>query len=220
MAGPPSKQLGTPSKLLGALLLLLCCAAPTAAAPTAAAPHATQVLFEVAFDVMAPNAPKYGSLKTDDMLQRRPEVAESWVESSLARVMPNTVPDSTRLNPGGQDVATLHLAGNEHESFQVALRPAVNTSYTVAWTPLEADLVLSWEQVGLVYVFEMMNNTDGPAGWWPDPVLRVPKAFGIQGISTAVWFTLQSPPNTKAGVYKSTITLTPTTRRHSQNTTH
>ena len=30
-------------------------------------------------------------------------------------------------------------------------------------------------QVGLVYVYEMMENTDGPAGWWPDPTLRVPK---------------------------------------------
>ena len=55
----------------------------------------------------------------------------------------------------------------------------------------------------------MMENTDGPAGWWPDPTLRVPKAFGVSGISTSVWFTVFAPPNSAAGEYKTTITLKP-----------
>ena len=129
-----------------------------------------------------------------------------WVESSLARVMPQTTP------PAGQpehQAATVHLAGNEHESFQVALRPAANTSYSVSWAPLRSGLKLSWEQVGLVYVFQMMANTDGPAGWWPDPTISVPQAFGVAGITTALWFTLFAPPDTPAGKYTTTITLTP-----------
>ena len=87
---------------------------------------------------------------------------EAWVESSLARVMPQTMP---RKQPAGlHEVAAIHLAGNEHESFQLALRPAANDTYAVSWTPLKSGLKLSWEQVGLVYVYEMMENTDGPAG--------------------------------------------------------
>eukprot|EP01052_Picozoa_sp_SAG31_P030025 SAG31_NODE_3043_length_4753_cov_3.006016_3_plen_239_part_00 len=62
---------------------------------------------------MKANAP--GSLKTDDMQLHSPEVTESWVQSSLARMMPNTVPDSTRIDLGGQDIATLHLAGNDDD---------------------------------------------------------------------------------------------------------
>ena len=50
-----------------------------------------------------------------------------WVESSLARVMPqSTMPTTpTWLD---ENIATIHMAGNEHESFQVALRPAANTT--------------------------------------------------------------------------------------------
>jgi hypothetical protein len=46
-----------------------------------------------------------------------------WIESSLTRVMPASTPTAARE-------AKIALAGNEHESFQVALRAQANTSYT------------------------------------------------------------------------------------------
>lgn len=65
----------------------------------------------------------------------------AWVESSLRRVMPATKPPS--LLAGGDEsdpiVAALSLAANEHESFQIALRPSVNTSYAVSIGPVSCS---------------------------------------------------------------------------------
>ena len=80
--------------------------------------------------------------------------ADWWVESSLARVMPSTT--QPRSTAGRSTSAAVHMASNEHESFQVALRPAANQTYSVSWDPIagpagevDSNLRLSWEQVSL-----------------------------------------------------------------------
>ena len=139
----------------------------------------------------------------------------AWVQSSLKRVMPDMLPtahhDEESRHESAHLQATVQLAGNEHESFQIALRPQINCTYAISWTDLD-PVTLSWEQVGLVYAYDMMQNEDGPEGpgWWPDPTLRVPKAFGVQNVTTSIWFTLHAPYKSAAGVYTSTITLEPT----------
>jgi hypothetical protein len=92
---------------------------------------------------------------------------------------------------------------------QIVLRPAVNTTFTVDIGSIGAGLEVRWEQVGFVYVSEILNNTQGSAGWWPDPCLRVPRAIAVGGVATSFWFTVRAPPDTPAGVYKTTVTLSP-----------
>ena len=122
-----------------------------------------------------------------------------WVQSSLARVMPNsTGPPNETV---GSTTVSLALAANERESFQLALRPKTNRSYSIAIPAAQKGLSLSWETVGLVWVraIETIGGEpharsrgkpeDGGAGWWPDPTFATPRAFGIAGTTTSVWFT-------------------------------
>ena len=159
----------------------------------------------------------------------QPVAADSpsaWVASSLARIMPDSQPPAGQnelsaasvgaSGHGGSSLeAAVSLAGNEHESFQVAVRSAANVSYTVDVGDATAaagdfPLQVSWSQVGLVNVSAIVANDQGGAGWWPDPVLPTTHAFGVAGLTTSVWFTVYSPPATSAGKYKATVTLTPT----------
>jgi len=70
---------------------------------------------------------------------------------------------------------------------------------------------VSWEQVGLVFVDEIVANPQSGAGWWPDPCLRVPKAFGVAGVTTALWFTVYAPPHSESvpHTFTTTVILTP-----------
>lgn len=92
---------------------------------------------------------------------------------------------------------------------QIVLRPAVNTTFAVDVQSAGANLKITWEQVGFVYVSEILNNSQGGAGWWPDPCLRVPRAMATGGVATSLWFTVRALPETPSGTYTTTITLTP-----------
>ena len=81
-----------------------------------------------------------------------------WTETSLARVMPNAT-GAMGVLPDPHS-ASIDLAGNEHESVQVAIRSPVNMSWTVEMSPLmpnnnnhnqasPAGLDMRWEQVCL-----------------------------------------------------------------------
>jgi hypothetical protein len=73
------------------------------------------------------------------------------------------------------------------------------------------------QQVGYVYVAEIVSNNQSGAGWWPDPLLRVPRAFGIDGVTSSLWFTVHAAPHATAAstaVYTTTVTLTATSTDH------
>jgi hypothetical protein len=73
------------------------------------------------------------------------------------------------------------------------------------------------QQVGYVYVAEIVSNNQSGAGWWPDPLLRVPRAFGIDGVTSSLWFTVHAAPHTTAtstAVHATTVTLTPISTDH------
>lgn len=57
---------------------------------------------------------------------------------------------------------------------------------------------------------EILNNTQGGAGWWPDPCLRVPRAMGVAGVALSLWVTVHAPPTADPGEHKATVTLTST----------
>lgn len=75
---------------------------------------------------------------------------EWWLESSAVRVLGHT---RTATFTG---LDRISLAQNEHESFQLCLRPGdgegVNTSFAVTVSSPTPGLRVTWEQVGLVYV--------------------------------------------------------------------
>ena len=113
-----------------------------------------------------------------------------WIESSLVRLFPTSTPARTDATNTAAPAATVSLAGNEHESFQLGLRlppSSPNTSYAVSISADDDDhqVNITWEQVGWVYVTEIAPNNQSAAGWWPDPLLRVPKVLATSGEATA-----------------------------------
>ena len=151
----------------------------------------------------------------------------TWVESSLARVMPASQPPSSSSSGGSAAPsispipAAISLAANEGESFQIAMRSDTNTTYSVAVGAVAAAAssgsaaagsapAVTWGQVGLVHVAAIVSNPQGGPGWWPDPVLPTSHAFGLAGLTTAIWVTVSAPTDAAAGKHSCTITLTPT----------
>eukprot|EP01049_Picozoa_sp_SAG25_P002042 SAG25_NODE_101_length_15508_cov_11.653384_7_plen_633_part_00 len=142
-----------------------------------------------------------------------------WVESSLSRVMPHSIGPAGggRAAAAAASTATLFLAANERESFQLALRSATNRSFTVQITPPphSKGLSLSWETVGLVWVPEIASHRtgkdpeDGGPGWWPDPTFATTAAFGVAGITTSLWFTAHASATTPPGQYSFSVQVTP-----------
>ena len=88
-----------------------------------------------------------------------------WVVNKTERVMPTTLPPST---PNYE--AQLSMAANEYESFQIAIRFPVNA--TIQMLPNLFQLPLTWEQVGYVWVDNILPNSQGGKGWWPDVLLH------------------------------------------------
>jgi len=79
--------------------------------------------------------------------------------------MPTTLPPST---PNYE--AEVSMAANEYESFQIAIRFPVNA--TIQMLPNLFELTLTWEQVGYVWVDNILPNSQGGKGWWPDVLLH------------------------------------------------
>jgi len=147
-----------------------------------------------------------------------------WVETSMRRVMPLSRPDTAPHQPAMR----ISLARGEYESFQLALLAApgqelqdvrLHISDLVSPTgnaSISSDNV-QWWQVGYVWV-ETLNDShvrrnltavaDAVVpGWWPDPLLPV-ECFSVKpDFAQAVWVTVYAPPQTPAGEYFGTITV-------------
>lgn len=145
----------------------------------------------------------------------------AWTASSMERVLINTVPavGVERLR------AQVTLAGNEYESFQVALRTAPGHELHDCTVTLE-DLhgpngtvipasCLQWHQVGFVELKQLLKHPRLPEeavpGWWPDPLLPV-SSFDIPEQTTqSLWVTIYAPPDTPPGQYRGQLRIRPAT---------
>jgi hypothetical protein len=139
-----------------------------------------------------------------------------WTESSMNRVLVDAMP------PGKpRREAQIALAGNEYESFQVAIRAApgadlkgcaVEVGDLKTKTGAIPAANIEWHQVGFVECRELWKHpkmTEATPGWWPDPLLKV-RSFDVQaGTTQSVWFTVYAPPGTPRGEYRGTVTIRP-----------
>lgn len=140
----------------------------------------------------------------------------AWTESSMNRVLINTLP------PESPSLSThITLAGNEYESFQVALRTAPNQDLkgcTVEVGDLrgpKGSVIparnITWEQVGFVEIKNLFQHpklpTEAAPGWWPDPLLPVSR-FDVPASTTqSLWFTVYAPPGTPRGEYEGQVRI-------------
>lgn len=164
-----------------------------------------------------------------------------WTTTSMERIYPHSLPrvasdDATGHVPAQvqkeemsalrqrleHPTATLELARNEYESFQIAvLSPRELRDVEVRFSDLThtsrkdakiAATHLDWKQVGFVRAEKIQRHpadTEGMAGWWPDPLLPVQKFTLPAGQTQPLWVTLYAPPGTPAGTYHGTVRLMP-----------
>jgi len=146
----------------------------------------------------------------------------AWNEPSTKRVLEHQLP-KPNVAEEGAPAANIALAGNEYESFQVALRAAPGKQLadcTVEITDLAdgagnaiSRANIQWRQVGFVKVEQLHEHpfmSHAVPGWWPDPLLPVSKFTVPGGVTQSVWFTVYAPPGTPAGVYRGQVAFKPT----------
>jgi hypothetical protein len=139
----------------------------------------------------------------------------AWTESSMRRVLIDELPPKEEPPLG----ARIALAGNEYESFQVAIRAAPGSDLegcTVELSDLKSNrgaidkANIEWHQVGFVHLGELFKHpkmTHATPGWWPDPLLPV-EEFDVPGGTTqSIWFTVYAPPGTPPGEYRGEFTI-------------
>jgi hypothetical protein len=113
--------------------------------------------------------------------------------------------------------ANLVCAGNEHENLQIAVIPDMGNSLTGVKlevsalvgpkSTIPADSIKVY-RVGYVKTYASAYPVSH-VGYWPDPLL--PNApLNISGTDLGLfWLDVYVPPNTGAGTYKGTITVSP-----------
>jgi hypothetical protein len=157
---------------------------------------------------------------------RPPQGLRVWEANPLVKVFPDTPPQSQAR------AVAVELAGNESESFQLAVRgDAQETNrleLSVSQPSNAAGAVLPWlkvERVGFVpidypsayYSTDVPEwcrrvprgspATDGWAGWWPDPLAPGDHCDLAPGQTQPLWFTVRAPKQASAGEYQAAITL-------------
>ena len=134
-----------------------------------------------------------------------------FVASSLDRIFED---GKTLLKPTFSESASLSLAKNEYESFQVVLRAGPNELKSV-WLEV-SDLIdettgaklpkenISWRVVGYVPTKQPYYPVKY-VGLWPDPLLSAKKLNIQSGITQPFWMTVYIPSEIPAGNYKGSI---------------
>lgn len=136
-----------------------------------------------------------------------------WFENSLEKVFRQDV-----VEPAGTTDSTVRvsLARNEHESFQVAIRPPANTSLTnVAFRVGDlrnakgGAIPASNVTVHNVryHAVRIPTHFEGPTGEWPDALPPFQPFTARGGETSVVWFTLYAPPGIPAGAYVGPIEM-------------
>ncbi|HOJ32593.1 MAG TPA: DUF4091 domain-containing protein [Candidatus Hydrogenedentes bacterium] len=152
-------------------------------------------------------------------LKRQPAVVlenlHAWAESSLTKVFREDI-----LVPIGtpNPTASISLAKNEHESFQIVLRAAGSTPITQVSVRVH-DLVnasgsstipaqdITARRVGY-YPVRIPTHFETPTGDWPDPLLPDDPFTVPAGECVPLWFTVYARPDLTPGIYKGLIEIT------------
>jgi len=161
----------------------------------------------------APHLLDHGGRKLDRTMAHT-GAAAIWIDSPLFKVFREDTP--TPKGPT-DPTARLSLAANEHESFQVVIRPPQGrTIQNLRLTP--GDLTtnagallpasqISWYAVGYVPI-RIPTHYEGPTGSYPDPLRPVDSLTVGGGICTPLWVTLHAAPGTPPGLYRGPLQIT------------
>ncbi len=115
------------------------------------------------------------------------------------------------------DKIEISLAGNEYESFQMALLPFKadinNLKLEVSDLTAENGGIINKKNIEISLV--EYNNIEWQAdyvaekGWHPDPLIPFKNGINIKGndLCRPLWITVYAPAGTKAGEYKGTIKI-------------
>ncbi len=137
-----------------------------------------------------------------------------FVATSLDRIFQD---GKTLLKPSFTQVASLSLAKNEYESFQIVVNNGRNELKSVEL--ILSDLIdettdqridkqnITWRVVGYVPTKKPYYPVKF-VGMWPDPLLPVKKTDIPPGLTQPFWVTVYIPKTTIAGNYAGTIQLT------------
>jgi len=148
-----------------------------------------------------------------------------WVEDSMTRVFPRARP---KTGGAGRSVR-LTLAGGEYQSFQIVIRPRAghelrNVRVRVGGLSGGTEIVarnIEWHQVGYVRVDNLdYRPIEGNAslaaaagadlpGWWPDPLLPVPRFDVAAEFAQPIWVTVWAPPGTAPGECSGAVEIAP-----------
>jgi hypothetical protein len=164
----------------------------------------------------APHALDRGPRDLDRPLAASGDVA-IWIEDPLEKISP-----ADRVRPTGKlnATATLQLAANESESFQVVLRPPDGAdvgNVTVRAHDLKdsasdnriAASNVSVYRVAYVPVI-VPSHFENPTGPVPDPLPAFRPFTARGGQSSPVWFTVHAPSGASAGNYSGMVEITGT----------
>jgi len=127
--------------------------------------------------------------------------SQLWAEPPLARVYPDTAPDTAV-----EAETRLYAARGEYESFQLCIRAGRKGWENVRVTsgPLNESIGAP-EVRRLGYV--RSPNASGLVGTWPDPLLPM-RAFDIpSGETRVLWVTYYVPPSCPAGLHHGGIVV-------------
>jgi Domain of unknown function (DUF4091) len=149
-----------------------------------------------------------------------------WEVNPLVKVFPDSPPQRQART------VAVELAGNESESFQLAVRGDFqgtnHVEVSVSQPRSSADATLPpvrIERVGFVpidypssyYSTDVPDwcrkmprgtgSTDGWAGWWPDPLAPGERFDLAPGQTQPLWFTVRAPKQAPPGEYRAELTL-------------
>ena len=115
------------------------------------------------------------------------------------------------------DKYDISLAGNEYESFQLAILPFGKSlkNFTVEVSDLEnkkgESISKSYIDVSLVEynLIDWQPDYVAEKGWYPDPLIPLKQGLSINGndVCRPLWITVYAPFGTKAGDYFGTISV-------------
>jgi hypothetical protein len=150
-------------------------------------------------------------------LKRTPACAGStvvWFEDSMEKIYPTDVPE-----PDGRTDPTVHvrLARNEHESFQVVVRPPKDSDLhdvDFLWKDLvnrEGGARIAASNIHVANVaycpVRIPSYFEGPTGECPDPLPPFKPFTAAGGRCAPTWFTVYVPPRTPAGRYTGALVM-------------
>lgn len=159
------------------------------------------------------------------LLDRGPRVLERplavsgptqlWFASSLEKVFREDAVDAGgAVNP----IRQIRLARNEHESFQVCLRPPTDMSLAgvrVVPGPLmsaDGSAQITEQDIDVYRVqyhhIGIPSHYEGPTGWWPDALPPAAPFTAEAGVTSPLWITVFARPELPAGVYRGSLTIT------------